>query len=81
MGWEWAFKTPPLPTQVLSQLSHWSTDRPEKAKGNGGGRKTGSMYTRGEQSLRNSLCQKGAAHTALKHLACGDRGRDCPTPL
>lgn len=81
MGWEWVFKTSPLPTQVLSQLSHWSTDRPEKAQGNGGGRKTGSMYTRREQSLRNNLCQKGAAHTALKHLACGDGGRDCPIPL
>lgn len=38
------------------------------------------MYTRGgEQSLRNSLCQKGAATPALKHLAVGDRGLPPPS--
>lgn len=27
-----------------------------------------------------SLCQKGVAHTALKHLACGGQGKGWPPP-
>lgn len=78
MGWEWAFKTPPLPSPPRSSLEHRKT---RKSQGQWKGQEDWEYVHQREQSLRDSLCQKGAAHTALKHLACGDRGRGCPNPL
>ena len=71
----------PSPPRSFLSLVTGAQHIPEKAKGNGGGRKTGSMYRGGgKQSLRNSLCQKGAAHTALTHLARGGQKKGLPPP-
>lgn len=77
------FKRPSLRTQVLSQLSHRSTAHTRKSQGQWRGQGDWEYVHREEGSgaWEISLRLKGVAHTALKHSACGDRGRDCPLPL
>jgi hypothetical protein len=77
-------ETPSFPPRSFLSLVTGAQHIPGEAKGNGGAKEQG-VCTRGSQPgaepWRLGLCQKGVAHRALKHLANGDRGRDCPLPL
>lgn len=77
--WVWgAQETLPSPPWSFLSLVGGAQTRKSQGQWKGPGDWESVLEEDGRKAWEISLCQKGVAHTALKHLACGDRERACP---
>lgn len=74
-GWEVQETLPSHPGPLSAESLEHSTYQKKPRAMEGAGRLGLCTRGGGEQSLGQRLCQKGVAHTALKHSASGGLGK------